>query len=583
VQPERSPDWRAHLLGEIPAAVALFDVDCRYLAASAPWLEAFALSADVLVGYRHEELGKLGSKALAEAQRLALSGVAVDRYEAAESDETSSWRPAFSARPHRNIDGLITGVIVALHYGGTTSENDAEAPADSLTGLIGRDGFMRRLRQLLREPISGDRAVTVYAINIDRFRYINNLHGSRVGDRVLRVVAERLVAGTRGHRRPQIDAGSDFARRDDWVARIGADEFAVVLGPPALSSVQARALAERLVAIVQQPIAVGDLTLRLTAGVGYLATTVAHTDENDAMRDLDLAVRRAKLLGPGRANAWEPSLTRAATHRYALAGQLRRAVEDREFVLHYQPVVRLIDRRMMGAEALLRWHRPSEGLLPPASFLAALEESGLIVEVGCWAIREAARQIDAWQALYGREMIDWVSVNVSPRQFDDAGPLLTTLGELHDSGFSLTRLKLEITETTFMRNPEATRVVLAEIRQLGGRVGIDDFGTGYSSLGALRRYPVDTIKIDGEFIAQIGTAQGDELTGAILNIAHLYGTSVVAEGIETPEQLDFLRQRGCSLGQGFLLGPPMESRLLGNFALASRSGGITPRSGTVAG
>ena len=259
-----------------------------------------------------------------------------------------------------------------------------------------------------------------------------------------------------------------------------------------------------------------------------------------------------------------------------MGAQLRQAFDNGEFVLHYQPVVRLADTRMIGAEALLRWRHPRDGLLAPAAFLHVLEETGLIVEVGCWAIQEAARQIDGWHELYGREMIDWVSVNVSPRQFDDPAPLLATLRDMHDRSLAVHRLKLEITETTFMRNPEVTHTVLADIRKLGIRIGIDDFGTGYSSLSMLRQYPVDTIKIDAEFVQQIGTAQGDELTRALLNIARMYGAAIVAEGIETAAQRDFLRAADCGFGQGYLFGQPMDGALLGTHALTSASPAALP-------
>jgi diguanylate cyclase (GGDEF)-like protein len=561
-------DWRARFLEEVPAALALFDPEGRYVAMSPAWATAFDLPPSGVAGRRHDEFGKTGAAALDEVRRLVLAGRSVEHYGGSGGDDRvpRGWRPVFSARPHRGAGGAIVGVVVALRSNHPSTAADAAQPLpDPLTGLAERHEFARRLRRILAQADPEHRAVAVFAINLNRFRNINTLHGVRTGDQVLRVTADRLVAGTRA-RRPGED-GAAPRRGRDFVARLGNDEFGVVCGPPGPATADAEALAQRLLGIVQSPIAIGEASLRLTASIGFVTTTAAHADENEVLRDLDLALQRAKALGPGKISAWEPSLTRIATRRYSLTDQLRRAFDDGEFVLHYQPVVRLSDQRMVGAEALLRWRRPSEGLLAPAAFLHVLEETGLIVEVGCWVIREAVRQIEAWHVLYGRDMIDWVSVNVSPRQFDDPAPLLATLREIHEGGFAVGRLKLEITETTFMRNPEVTRAVLAEIEELGIRIGIDDFGTGYSSLGALRRYPVDTIKIDAEFIAQIGTGHGDELAQALLNIARMYGAAIVAEGIETAAQLEFLREGGCGFGQGYLFGEPMDAALLGSRAL----------------
>jgi EAL domain-containing protein (putative c-di-GMP-specific phosphodiesterase class I) len=296
-------------------------------------------------------------------------------------------------------------------------------------------------------------------------------------------------------------------------------------------------------------------------------TIPAHHHDDDLLRDLDLASQQATAPGPSAEIASEPSSTKPPTRRYSQANQLRRAFDNGELMLHYQPVMRLGDNAMAGAEALLRWNHPSDGLVAPAAFLPVLEETGLIVEIGDWVIREAVRQVETWRLLYGRDIVDWVSVNLSARQFDDPSRLLATLRAIYDEGFSVHRLRIEIAETALMRNPEVTRVVLAQFHELGLRVAIDDFGTGYSSLDSLRHYPVDTIKIDAEFIAQIGTAEGDKLLQALLDIVRIHGAAIVAKGIETAAQCNFLRDNGCGFGQGYLFGHPMDGALLGAYAL----------------
>ncbi len=572
---DRPFDWTVRFVSDIPAAVALFDRDLRYVAASKRWIGAFGLGRAPLVGRRHDELCKTGREALEEVQRHALVGETVEDYHLVDDDaEQRPWPAILNARPHRDPVGSIAGVIVGLRKDPVAGVREGVQPVtDPLTGLADRHEFARRLGEALSDPDPQRRAISVFAINLNSFRNLNTLHGFAFGDQVLRIIAERLVSGTRS--RDLREAGA-AARGRDLVARLGADEFGIICSPPAFPQAEVAAFAARLSRIVQSPIAIGDQWLRLTAGIGIITTTRAHREADDALRDLDLALRQAKALGPGRVIAWEPELTRVAIRRCSLAEQLRRAFDNGELLLHYQPVLQLSDNRMVGAEALLRWNHPSEGLVASAAFLPLLEETGLIVEVGCWVIREAVRQVESWRLLYGRDIIDWVSVNLSARQFDDPSALLATLREIYEGGFSVHRLKLEITETAFMRNLEITRAVLDELEALGVQIAIDDFGTGYSSLNSLRHYPVDTIKIDAEFIAEIGTADGEKLAQALLNIARTHDAAIIAEGIETAAQRDFLRASGCGFGQGYLFAEPMDGARLGAYAL-TRAVNADPR------
>ena len=297
---------------------------------------------------------------------------------------------------------------------------------------------------------------------------------------------------------------------------------------------------------------IDDRRIAITASIGFLVAGAAHRAENDVLRDLDLALREGKLRGPNRVTAWQPALTRVATRRYSLADEMRRAVDNSEFTLYYQPIVRLADGRLIGAEALLRWNHPSDGLVSPATFIPVLEETSLIVPVGCWAVHEAVRQMQSWRLLYGRNIIDWVSINVSARQFNDPSPPLSAFSEIYEGGFPLRQLMLEITETSLMHDPEAARGVLAELQKSGIRIAIDDFGTGYSSLAAFQHYRADAIKIDAGFVARIDSPDGSKLAAALLNIARIPGADIIAEGVETAAQRAFLHANGCHLGQGYL-------------------------------
>jgi diguanylate cyclase (GGDEF)-like protein len=572
-----APDWIARFVDDIPTGVALFDGELRYVAANASWIKAFRLAAMSLAGQRHDEVDPAGGSHFAELQRRAIAGEVVNGCDSVETDATGRlWQRAVSFRPRRSHDGGVVGVIAALHEVVTAAAgNDGQATSDRLTGIAGREAFLGRLRAGLPPVDGGPRTTAMFLLDIDDFKAINDLYGTRVGDRVLKTLAARLLTGIRSRptppgrsERPVVPLGADL------VARVGADEFAVILGNATPTAADADAFARRLLNLVATPINLGDQRIRLTANVGYLITTPAHRSEDNVLRDLNVALQEAKLRGPNSTKAWDPALTSSVGRRLALLDELRRALDENEFVLHYQPIVSLADQRVVGAEALLRWNHPTEGIVLPKDFLPLLEESGLIVPVGCWVIREVVRQMQVWQMLYGRDMLDWVSINVSARQFNDPSLLLETLSEINDSGFPLDRLKLEITESAVMRSPEVTRTVLGELQDIGIRVALDDFGTGYSALGALRHYSVDTIKIDRDFTSRLDTNDGRELVLALLRIARIYGAAVVAEGVETSAQAQVLREAGCDFGQGYLFAKPMGGSLFGAYALTHLVEGV---------
>jgi diguanylate cyclase (GGDEF)-like protein len=577
--PERDkiPDGSARLISDIPAAVALFDRELRYIAASAAWIDVFGLGEAPLVGYRHDEICAAGRAAIEHVQRHALAGEALDDCPATGTDALPGLRHAtLAARPHRDADGGIAGIVVALR----TEERSDPAKgsvraADPLTGLAERPEFAHRLQAALHDPDPARRALLVLAVNLDNLRNINNLYGFATGDQVVKIVTERLLAGTRS--RLTDDETGGASRQPDMVARLGPGEFGIICAPPAPSLDHSESLAARLLRLVQGPIALGERSLLVAANVGFVGTTAAHRTPDDVLRDLDLALQQARALGPGKVTAWEPSLTRTATRGYTLAEELRRAFANGEFVLHYQPVLRLDDNRMVGAEALLRWNHPREGLAPSASFVPVLEQTGLIVEVGCWVVREAVRQVENWRTLYGRNIVEWVGVNLAARQLDDPAALLATLRGIHAGGFSVHRLKLEVAERVLLRRLDAAATALAELHGLGIGLAIDDFGTGGLPLDSLRRYPIDTIKIDGALVARSSTADGKKLLQALLDAAGAAGAAVIAKGIETAAQRDFMRQAGCGLGQGYLLAEPMAGALLGAFALTHAVTAERPR------
>jgi diguanylate cyclase (GGDEF)-like protein len=569
-----SPDWLDRFVDDIPTGVAVFDRELRYVAANVAWIKTFQLAAAPVMGRQHHEFDRGEGALFAELQRRALFGEAVTGCHSYESDAAGNLlHRAVSVRPWLGRDRAVLGIIAALHEIVTPPEKTDHDVSDRLTGIAGRHRFLARLQAALgsaqARPAASARGVQAFLIDIDDFKSINDLYGTRIGDAVLKTVASRLLTGIRSRATPVGRAGqAEAATEPDLVARLGADEFGIVLsGAAAATAASAEAFAQRLLRLVAMPIVVGEQRIRLTANIGFLITGPDQRSEDDVVRDLNVALQEAKARGPNSVKAWEPALTSTVGRRLVLLDQLRRALDEGEFVLHYQPILSLSDNRIVGAEALLRWNHPSDGLMPPKDFLPLLEESGLIVPVGCWVIREVVRQIEVWRTLYGRDMLEWVSINVSARQFNDPSLLLQTLGEINDGGFALDRLKLEITESAVMRNPEITRAVLGQLHELGIRVALDDFGTGYSALGALRHYTIDTIKIDRDFTCRLDTENGRELMLALLKIARIHGAVVITEGIETTDQRDILREARCDFGQGYLFAKPMEGSLFGAYAL----------------
>lgn len=557
-------DHVASFVSDLPVALALFDTEHRYLAASPAWCIAFGINAEGLTGLRHADVDPVGAPILADLHDCALGGDAAERCTEVKHANGFCQERVLRAKPWYGPDGAILGVIASVQGGLPRAANESTPDAvDPLTGLPARDAFIARICAALAASEGARRGAAMFVVNLDNFRGINGLYGVRVGDDVLKTIGKRIRAGMRS----RLLSGRTPAPEGDYIARLGADEFGIIIANPTPSAAAAEAFARRILKLIEEPISIGTQRIRLTASVGFLITGAPHGSEDEVLRDLHAALHEAKLRGPNNVQAWRPAFTRTSGHRFVLLDQLRRALDDGEFAIHYQPILRLGDRRIVGAEALLRWNHPSDGLVSPNAFLPILEDSSLIVPVGCWVIREVVRQMRIWQMLYGRDIVEWVSINVSPRQFNDPGLLLATLTEIQASGFALDRLKIEITESAAMRNPDMTRSVLDELRELGVRVAIDDFGTGYSALGALRHYAVDTIKIDSGFTSRLETEDGGELVMALLRIAQAYGAEVVAEGIETAAQRDILEARGCAFGQGFLFAKPMDGSFFGAYAL----------------
>ena len=415
-----------------------------------------------------------------------------------------------------------------------------EAYKDPLTSLSNGMRFTERLRRQLAEARRQNRRLAIVYIDLDRFKFINDTWGHSVGDHFLQSLALRLTRRV---------------REVDTVARVGGDEF-VILMPDIRQTENLSSIAQKLLAAVARPVEVEGRTLEVTASIGIACYPDDGEESEVLLRNADTAMRQAKELGPNGFQLCTAEMTSRAVARISLESALRTAVDREELVVHYQPIVSLKTGRITRLEALVRWHSAEKGVILPAAFIPIAEETGLILPVGDHVLRTACRKLKEWQVNFLPDLI--VAVNVSARQFRDPSLLPTIDRALTESGLSPEHLEVEITESIAMESAEIVVGNLEALRGRGVRIAIDDFGTGYSSLNYLKRYPVDSLKIDRSFVTEVGTNPADAgIVRAIIEMAHGLKLNVVAEGVETREQFLHLQRFGCDEMQGFWVSQPL--------------------------
>ncbi|HNV76862.1 MAG TPA: EAL domain-containing protein [Gemmatimonadaceae bacterium] len=414
---------------------------------------------------------------------------------------------------------------------------------DALTGLPNRALFMKRLSDAsLRARRDGDGLFAVLFLDLDDFKLVNDSMGHHVGDEVLVTVARRLEECVRG---------------GDIVARLGGDEFAILL-ERVIDARDTALVADRVQHALKAPMTIGGYEWVTSASIGVVLSSSASERPEYLLRSADMAMYRAKHQGRSRFEMFDRAMHAEALTRLQLETDLRRAVERQEFLLHYQPIVSLADGRVQGVEALVRWQHADRGLISPNDFIPVAEDTGLIVPMGRWALREACQTVRGLEARVPSARGLRLSVNLSVREFAQLDLVRAVAGILDETGLPAGQLQLEITESAIIGQQHPALQTIAELRELGVRIHLDDFGTGYSSLSYLHRLPLDAIKIDRAFTTSMETEERPRhVVQAILSLVGAMGLEVIAEGVATADQLALLRRMGCPYGQGFLFSRPM--------------------------
>lgn len=416
---------------------------------------------------------------------------------------------------------------------------------DSLTGLPNRILFVDRAEMLLKKSKRNhDYVFALLFLDFDRFKLINDSLGHMVGDQLLIAISQLL---------------QDSVRMSDTIARLGGDEFTILLDDIHDVS-EPLIVAERIQQALKSPIVVEGFTVFTSVSIGIAVSSIEYVSSSELLRDADIAMYRAKERG-GCYEIFNPGMHVEMRNRLQLENDLRRAIEQKEFLVYYQPIISLQTGELVGFEALIRWQHPERGLVSPIQFIPVAEDTGLIVEIGEWVMHESCRQLRIWQEQYPKSKPLKISVNLASKQIKSLDLLVKIDRILAETGLDGSYLRLEITESMLMEYGAETINLLLEIQARNIQLSIDDFGQGYSSLSYLHRLPVDTLKIDRAFVSQMHlNSESFEIVRTITTLAHTLSMDIVAEGLETVEQFVTLRELGCEFAQGYLFAPPLNAQ-----------------------
>ena len=562
-----------NLLSSTEERLFFKDLESRFVLVSNGFLRAIAQDRPLeeVIGKTDFDLFSYphASEAFADEQRVIATGepmqAKIER-ETYDDGRADAW-VSTTKLPLRDAAGAIVGTwgISRDVTAQVAAEQELlhQALHDALTGLANRVALMDHLEQALAALAREPGRIGLVFVDLDEFKEVNDSLGHAVGDEVLVEVARRLRA---------------VARRTDTVARVGGDEF-VLLCADLRSSDDIRLVCDRIVRELRKPIELAETTLSMTGSIGVAISEDAELDPGELLRRADVALYEAKHAGRDRFEVFDVLVHQAGPPAAGLVGELARGLERGELFVLYQPLFRLEDGELVGAEALVRWRHPQRGILLPREFIALAERRGLIERIDSFVLDEACRQLAEWRAQDDSWASFAVSVNVSGRQLRDRSLVDRVTAALERHGIEPSRLCLEITETALIDELTAAGEVLDALSRLGVRLALDDFGTGYSTLAHLQKLHTDTLKIDRSFVAQLmGGTRDDEIVAAVIAMAHALGMTVVGEGIETSGQRTKLSDLECDVGQGFMFAPAVPpAQLAALRAGAGESAAVTSK------
>lgn len=426
---------------------------------------------------------------------------------------------------------------------------------DPLTGLENRDLFKKRLEHIIKVAARNKTSAALFFLDVDRFKVINDSLGHDIGDTLLKIIAKRL---------------RKCLREEDTIARLGGDEFAIIL--PNVEAISgADIVAQNILNALNAPVHLGTQDINITASIGITMAPDDSNDVNALLKNAELAMYQSKAQGRNTYRFYINNMNAVVEERLFIQNGLRHAIDYNELIVHFQPQVNLQTNKMTSMEALIRWRHPDRGMIPPNEFISIAEESGLIIDIGNWVLREACKKA---QDIFLHESSPIkVCVNLSASQFQDKLLVETVKRTLHDTGLHPDYLELEITESMLMDNVDDALIILHDLKKIGISLSIDDFGTGYSSLSYLKRLPIDIVKVDQTFVHDIPHDLNDmEITSAVISMAHNLQLKVVAEGVETEDQLDFLTIAKCDYAQGYFFSKPVSADAITNVIRTHNNG-----------
>jgi PAS domain S-box-containing protein len=547
--------------------IALVDSDGRRLYNSPAYQKVLGYSSEDLKNTSSlEQIHPDDQLRVAQAADKARRTGTGERLEYRVRHRDGSWRHLEStASPIRNAKGQ-TDKLVIVNRDISERKRAEELLAhnafhDGLTKLPNRALFLDRLQHALTlSKRHANYKFAVLLIDVDEFKVFNDSLGPTAGDELLISIGQRLkevVRQTDTVSRPHNSGAGEETISGDTLARLGGDEFTILLDD-IRDPIEAVRVAERVQAELATPFMVNEQRIVVSASIGIAASTTPHTQAEDLLRDADIAMYRAKRAGKARCEVSDTAMHDNAVKRLRLETDLRKALEQGEFRVYYQPIVSLQTAKIIGFEALTRWQRP-EGVLSPIEFIPVAEETGLIIPMNRQLLREACLQLRTWHSEFPSSPPLSLSVNLTSKEFAHPDLVSETRKSLEETGLDPSCLRIEIIETIAMGQAEKSGQVLAQLKALGIRLSIDDFGTGYSSLGRLRQIPVDTLKIDRSFVMSMGTdPENLEIVRSIIMLAHTLGLKVVAEGTETEEQVTQLTKLNCEMAQGYFFSRPAD-------------------------